>query len=270
MENLKKQLFWEKEYNNLQEYTLLQDDLIGVIPEEIDPRERKILAKILVQVYLHKRMNIPTIVGCIRNSCASAEEASALVVKCINNRWVLYDFSRKEITVRYIPDNDIIEKLDQFQFPPPLLCKPKPIKKNTDSAYYTIKVDNIILNQRYLPKEKKIDACLDHINRMNQVVFKLNLDVVEAIENHWEGTLHPKEGESLEDFQKKERAFAKYNRNAHKLIKMIVDAGNRFYLAHHYDKRGRINSQGYYINYQGNDWCKGCIEFADEEYLNDD
>lgn len=244
MDNLKLQLTWESEYNNLLEYKLLQDDFITVIPEEIDLRLRKIYAKILTQVYLHKRMNIPTIVGCIRSSCENAQEAADLVVDCINNKWVKYDFRRKEIIVAYAPEEEIVQKMEQFQFPPPLLCKPNYIRKNTDSAYYSVKVDNIILNQKYLPKDKKIDACLDHINRMNQVAFKLNMDVVDAIDNHWEGTLHPKEGETPEEFQKKVRAFQKYDRNAHHLIKMVKDTGNKFYLAHHYDKRGRIYSQG--------------------------
>lgn len=244
MDNLKKQLFWEKEYNNLQENHLLQDDFITVIPEEIDPRERKIYAKILTQVYLHKRMTIPTIVGCIRNSCESAQQAADLVLNSINNKWVRYDYYRNEIIFIYAPEEEIVRKMDQFQFPPPLLCKPKTIYKNTDSAYYSVKVQNVILNQKYVPKGLKIDACLDHINRMNQVAFKLNLDVVEAIENHWEGTLHPKEGESLEEFQKKVRAFQKYDKNARHLIKMVLEVGNRFYLAHLYDKRGRIYSEG--------------------------
>ena len=267
MQNLKEQLYWESEYNNLLEYRLLQDDFITLIPEDIEPRKRKIYAKILTQIYLYKRMNIPTIVGVIRNSCTDAQEASDLVVDCINNKWIKYDSFRKEILVKYAPEDKIVSKMETFQFPPPLLCKPKPIKKNTDSAYYSVKIDNIILNQKYLPKDKKIDACLDHINRMNQIAFKLNMDVVNTIDNHWEGTMHPKEGETPEEFNKKIRAFQKYDRNAHHLIKMIKDTGNRFYLAHHYDKRGRIYSQGYYINYQGNDWCKACIEFADEEYL---
>lgn len=244
MKNLKEQLTWESEYNNLLEYKLLQDDFITLIPEEIELKDRRIYAKILTQVYLHKRMNIPTIVGCIRNSCESAQEASNFVVKAINNKWVLYDFNRKEVLVKYVPEKEIIEKMDQFQFPPPLLCKPNYIRKNTDSAYYSIHMDSIVLNRKYVPKELKQDFCLDHINRMNQVEFKLNMDVVDAIDNHWEGTMHPKEGETPEDFNKKVRAFQKYDRNAHHLIKMIESTGNRFHLAHHYDKRGRIYSQG--------------------------
>lgn len=270
MNNLKEQLFWENEYNNLLEYKLLQDDFITVIPEDIEPKKRKIYAKILTQVYLHKRITISAIVGIIYHSCESAQEAADYIEECINNSWVKYDSRREEITVRFVPEDEIVDKMEKFQFPPPLLCRPKPIKRNTDSAYYSVKVDNIILNQKYLPKDKKIDSCLDHINRMNQVAFKLNMDVVDAIDNHWEGTMHPKEGESEEEFNKKVKAFQKYDRNAHTLISMVKDTGNKFYLAHHYDKRGRIYSQGYYINYQGNDWCKACIEFAEEEYLNDE
>jgi DNA-directed RNA polymerase len=44
--------------------------------------------------------------------------------------------------------------------------------------------------------------------------------------------------------------------------------GNRFWLTHKYDKRGRTYCQGYHVSYQGNDYNKACIEFADGEPLN--
>jgi DNA-directed RNA polymerase len=49
---------------------------------------------------------------------------------------------------------------------------------------------------------------------------------------------------------------------------LMFTAGNRFYMTHKYDKRGRTYSQGYHINPQGNDWNKAVIEFADKEVIN--
>lgn len=267
MNNLGLQLEWEAKYNNSQEYKLLQEDFMTLLPEEMEPREKKIFGIILTQVYLHKRIDIPSLVGIIVDKCQSAEEASDFIIEGINKGLVKYDPSKELLLVKYEPEEEVIKRTEQFMFPPPLLCKPNPINTNKDSAYYSIKTDNIILNQKNLSDNMELDACLDHINNMNQIQFKLNLKVAETIHNHWEGTLHPKEGESEEDFQKKVRAFQKYDRNAHYLISLIKEAGNKFYLAHHYDKRGRIYSLGYYINYQGNDWCKASIEFAEEEYL---
>jgi DNA-directed RNA polymerase len=47
----------------------------------------------------------------------------------------------------------------------------------------------------------------------------------------------------------------------------MVEMGNRFYLTHRYDKRGRTYAQGYHVNTQGNCWNKAVIELADEEVV---
>ena len=73
-----------------------------------------------------------------------------------------------------------------------------------------------------------------------------------------------------EDYQKRVRAFQKYDRTARDVMTMVEVSGNgEFYLTHRYDKRGRCYSQGYHINYQGNSWNKAVVEFANGEVVDD-
>ena len=50
-------------------------------------------------------------------------------------------------------------------------------------------------------------------------------------------------------------------------MSILVNAGNRFFLTHAYDKRGRTYAKGYHVNYQGNDWNKATICFAEGEIV---
>ena len=40
-------------------------------------------------------------------------------------------------------------------------------------------------------------------------------------------------------------------------------------MKYRYDYRGRTYCEGYYLNYQGNDYCKSILEFANKELIND-
>ena len=50
---------------------------------------------------------------------------------------------------------------------------------------------------------------------------------------------------------------------------MLAHQGNRFYLGHKYDKRGRIYAQGYHISTQGTPYRKAMLDFADKEPVTD-
>ena len=47
----------------------------------------------------------------------------------------------------------------------------------------------------------------------------------------------------------------------------MVSQGNRFYLTHKVDKRGRIYAQGYHITTQGTAFKKAMIELAEPEFI---
>lgn len=114
-----------------------------------------------------------------------------------------------------------------------------------------------------------MDVCLDHINRMNSQRLCINWNVANFVKNEWSSLDKPKEGETRKDFEKRVRAFEKYDRTAKGVMELVTQEGNNFSLAHRYDKRGRTYSSGYHINYQGTSWNKAVVEFADKELVND-
>lgn len=87
------------------------------------------------------------------------------------------------------------------------------------------------------------------------------------VKNKWKNLDKPKSGETREDFEKRRKAFLKYDKVAKDVIGLLIQEGNEFYLTHKYDKRGRVYCQGYHVTYQGAAWNKAVIEFADKELI---
>ena len=56
-------------------------------------------------------------------------------------------------------------------------------------------------------------------------------------------------------------------RESMKVFAMLINEGNRFYLTHKYDKRGRTYCQGYHVSYQGNTYRKAILQLADKELV---
>ena len=102
---------------------------------------------------------------------------------------------------------------------------------------------------------------------MNQVALTINVDTARMVRNQWKHLDKQKEDETAKDFQDRVAAFQKYDRNAREVMEMVFVAGDRFWLTHKYDKRGRTYAQGYHVNYQGNAWNKAVVEFAEKEIV---
>jgi hypothetical protein len=215
---------------------------------------------------LHKRAQLPALVGILRKhfeqslnpaqACADMLQRAALVD--------LVDWSptRREFIVRFNITPEVQEEIDRFQYPLPMVIRPRAVRTNSDTGYLLTR-GSIILRKNH----HEDDVCLDHINRMNRVKFSINLDTATMIANTWANLDKPKEGETKQDFEKRVRAFKKYDRTAHDVIGLLIEHGNSFYLTHRYDKRGRTYCQGYHVDYQGAPWNKAVIELADKELV---
>jgi len=112
------------------------------------------------------------------------------------------------------------------------------------------------------------DVCLESLDQINATRFRINQDVSTTIRNRWRHLDKPKPDEDMSEYRKRVKAFEKYDRTAHDVIQHLgLAAEGEFYLTHKYDKRGRIYCQGYVVNYQGTEWNKAVIEFADQEVV---
>ncbi|MFP3645173.1 hypothetical protein [Paraburkholderia sp. SIMBA_054] len=218
--------------------------------------------ELLAQMALHKRADLPTMIGCLRYLTKTSQECADLLLQCAMADLLDWSPALRIFIVKFTISADVQAELDRFQYPLPMVVEPKEVKHNAMSGYL-LTGGSIILKHNHHDD----DVCLDHVNRMNRVKFTINLDTATMIKNQWRNLDKPKEGESREEFDRRVRAFDKYDRTARDVISTLLAEGNEFYFTHKYDKRGRTYCQGHHANYQGTPWNKAVIEFVDAEVV---
>lgn len=217
---------------------------------------------LLVQMALHKRCDLPTLVGILRGYMPTADHVARELEKCAHADLVDWEDSIERFIVKFEISEDVQEELDRFQFPLPMVIEPKEVTNNRQTGYM-INSGSIILKNNH----HEDDVCLDHINRMNKIKLVINKDTVRMVRNKWRKLDKPKQGESRKDYEKRVRAFEKYDRTTHDVIAILEKETDMFNLTHRYCKRGRTYCQGYHVNYQGAPWNKAVVELADKEYI---
>lgn len=217
---------------------------------------------LMIQMVLHKRASLTTLIGCLRHHFNDGQLTADMILKAAEMDLVDYDTATQMFIVIYDISEDVQAELDKFQFPLPMVVPPMKIGNNKQVGMLTMQ-GSIVLKHNH----HEDDVCLDHINRVNAMKFCINMDTVRMVKNQWKNLDRPKEGESKEEFQRRKKAFEKYDRVAKDVIDILTQEGNEFYLTHKYDKRGRIYCQGYHVSYQGNPWNKAVVEFADQEVI---
>ena len=214
---------------------------------------------------LHKRFNIETAVGLTKGLVDTPQQAADYVTYLLEN-YDLFQYSpvtKMLTTVLELPE-DIERELRLYMFPPPLVVLPNKIKNNRDSGY--LLQDNkrsVMLGKAHTEE----DVCLDVLNILNAIPHTFDHYVVENTENTFKNTKSRKPGESLVDYKKRIKQFARFNKESRLLIQEICDMTDVFYFDHAYCMRGRIYSRGYHVNYQGNEWAKGVVAFGKKEII---
>lgn len=224
--------------------------------------DEKFAIDLLAQMALHKRANLPTLIGCLRHHFKKAQDCADALLAAAEADLVDYSHVLSVFVVKFTISADVQAELDRFQFPLPMVVEPRKLKHNLDSAYLTGKGSVILRNNHHMG-----DVCLDHLNRINRIPFTINTDTVSMVQNKWRNLDKPKAGESKADFERRKKAFAKYDSTAHDVIDVLTKHGNLFYLTHRPDKRGRTYCQGYHVSYQGAPWNKAVLELADKEIV---
>lgn len=215
---------------------------------------------LLVQISLHKRCDVPTMVGIMYNHATNAQECADLLFKCLDIGVIGWDQKYSNFVVVFDITPDVQAELDKFQFPLPMVVEPLQVKCNTDTGYLTSR-SSIICKDNHTED----DVCLDHINRVNKIKLCIDNETATLVSNQWRNLDKVKEGETIQDLKKRIKAFNKYNASAREVMDLLLIEGNEFYMTHKYDKRGRVYSQGYHVNPQGNAWNKAVINFANGE-----
>ena len=223
---------------------------------------------LLVQMVLHKRASISVLTGILRKHFKHSPEASQKtadeLLKCVQADLVDFSAPLRVFIVRFDISADVQQELDIYQYPLPMIIEPKELKSNEDTGYFTSR-NSVILKHN---NHHNDDVCLDHLNRVNKIKFKINYTTANMIQNKWRNLDKPKPGEERSEYNKRVKAFEKYDRTARDVMTHLAVADNEFYLTHKYDKRGRTYCQGYHCNYQGATWNKAVLEFAKQEIVN--
>jgi hypothetical protein len=212
---------------------------------------------LLAQMSLHKRCDLPTLVGIMASYADTLQEVADLLLRCAEANLIDWKGGLQQFVTKYNVSADVQEELDRFQYPLPFVVVPNTLENNNDLGYYTT-TGSVILKKNH----HEGDVCLDHLNHCNSVPFSIDHRVVSMVKNQWRNLDKPKTGESKDDFAKRVRAFEKYDRTAHDVMALLPE---QFHLSHRPDKRGRTYCQGYHVSYQGSAWNKAVIEFAEKE-----
>lgn len=217
---------------------------------------------VLVQMALHKRTDLPILVGTVRHFYETAQEVADNLLIMATHDLIDWDPNAQKFIVRFTISDDVQQEIDRYQFPLPMLVRPKELKTNKDSGYLTFK-SSVILKDNHTDD----DICLDHLNRMNSVRMTLDLDTAMMVKNKWRYLDKVKPGETKVDYDKRVKAFNKYDKDSKRVMELIDAEGEGFYLTHKFDKRGRTYSSGHHINYQGTPWNKAVIQFHHKEII---
>lgn len=217
---------------------------------------------VLVQMALHKRCQLPTLVGIMDKHFNNVQKTADMLYRCAELDLVDWSPNLNLFVVKFTISDDVQEELDRFQYPLPMVVRPRRVHCNSETGMIN-SGGSLILKNNY----HEDDICLDHINRSNAIEFSINFQVAEMVKNQWRGLDKPKVGETRDDFMRRKKAFEKYDRTAREVMKIVTAHENKFYMLHKYDKRGRTYCQGYHINYQGAPWNKAVVEFANKELI---
>lgn len=227
---------------------------------------------LLCMLYLHKRVEPGSLIGMLLHHFSDesnpAQACANMIMRACEVDLCNFDPLANQVIVIYQITEDVQAKIDQFQYPLPMIEQPSPVTNNKQTGYRTIR-KSILLKKNHHDD----DVCLDHINRMNRQPLSVNPSVVAFVQNSWADLDHKKTGETDEEFAARKRAFEKYDIASRDVLEALMTQEDpTFYLTHAYDKRGRTYAQGYHVSYQGNDWNKACVQFgraeALSEYLN--
>lgn len=223
--------------------------------------------EMLIQIGLHKRAELKTMVGLLWKHFGHKPEQLQLCAKMLERavelQLILYSQETGEFVVFVDIPADVQQDIDRFQYPLPMVVPPLKLQDNASSAYLRGKGSVILKGYNH----HNDDVCIEHLDRCNRVELKLNMETAEMIKNKWKGLDKQKKDETWEDYQKRLKAFRKYDKHSRAVMDLMVKGGDRLWMTHRYDKRGRTYAQGYHINPQGSDWNKAVVEFANEEIV---
>lgn len=208
--------------------------------------------------------------------------AEILAVVCETN---IYDINKPHakasltVCCNIALPQELTEFIERSCYLPPLVCPPKKLTSNMDTAYYTHPSDSLILGGPQ--NHHNEDICLDVLNIKNQVAYSMDIEFLCTYEQeptHDLNVISPKELEKprkkpltpweISDLVRKQKDnWMHYKRQSYYFYSLMANQGNKFWFANRVDKRGRIYQAGYHINPMGTPFHKASVNFAIKEQV---
>lgn len=164
----------------------------------------------------------------------------------------LYRHNNKQICLRnrIQLEEDTLQTLNRLMYLPPMISEPKIITSNRDSYHFSLKPESIILGNPENFHTK--DICLDVLNTLSQQVLSIDREFIRDFKPiKPEGMLQENWDMYIDQLE---------------YIYGIIGTNNIF-IPYKPDMRGRVYSQGYHTNTQGDDYHKAVIELANKVHV---
>ena len=137
---------------------------------------------------------------------------------------------------------------------PPMVCPPRLLRHNWQTGHVVTNTGGVILGKGNKHSE---DVCLDFINLMNTTNLELNTDFLCKVEEE------PKEVPDTVEKQQQWDDFKK--KSYHYYMLLAKQSVNGIWFNWKVDTRGRLYSEGYYINPQGTAFKKAMLDFKEKQ-----
>lgn len=205
--------------------------------------------KILSYLAIYKRLDNSVLAGLFyKGNENNAKKAIAyangmtklgLLTKEVTNDRITY------IVALEVPSEEKI-RLDKLAYPLPMLVPPKKLGR-TDGSIMGFR-KRIMCRHGF----NTGDHCLGTIDKANSVALAIEPRVSQKCafrrKNGMIDALRDKEAKDIENY--------------------MIASGNKFWLLHEPDFRGRIYDRGYHVKTQGIEYQKGVLALANKEYIN--
>lgn len=258
------QIDLETIYSKYQQLPVLRAEFETIVEDLEDQSQTKFLVDMLVQIYLHRQADPTTMVGVLSPKHGTPQEVADLLMEACEADYINYDADKQRFSVVFEVTDDVVAMLDRYQYPLPMVYKPKEVTDNRETGYETI-TNSVVLNGSKFFDDK--DMCLDHLNRANSVALTLDLSTIKSEEGKF---LIPKRknGEDFEEHRKRLRQANIFYDTSLEVMKGLMEVSDELFMTHRFDRRGRCYSSGYHINPQGTDYNKSVLQLSRKELVN--
>lgn len=194
---------------------------------------RRLGINVTAMVCLYRRLPLEALVNLFKHE--DTQVIATVAERLVIGNWILWDPEREEFVTSRLPV-ELEKQVFDKRYPMPMLCMPRSLINEQDSAYLTEDKSQSVLGE-YSGQRTNLAT----LNALNQIPLKINKAVSQ---------------QAPDPFKDDD----KFRRDSAEVFKHIED--DTFYLTWQFDFRGRVYARGYHVNPQGDDWHKHIIQFA--------